>query len=100
MRVEGVLSFDVVVRPDGTPGEIKVAKCDLQSRLEGSTRQEDPDAREALQRSQFKAGACTETFGLEAEAVNALRRWKFTPGTRNGAPLPVVVEVEMGFTLK
>ena len=38
--------------------------------------------------------------GLDLNAVAALRGWKFTPGTLNGVPVPVIVEVEMEFTLK
>ena len=38
--------------------------------------------------------------GLDLNAVAAMRGWKFTPGTMNGVPVPVVVEVEMEFTLK
>ena len=100
MGLQGVLSFEVAVRTDGTPGEIKVTKCNLTSRFQDSPKKEDAKIREALQQSRFRAGDCTETFGLEGEAVKALRRWRFTPGTRDGAPLPVLVEVEMNFTLK
>ena len=100
MGLEGRIMLEVAVMPDGMPGEITVTRCDLKSRFQDSTRKEDAQVREALQRSQFRAGACTETFGLERQAVEAVRRWRFTPGTRNGAPLPVLVEVEMTFTLK
>lgn len=35
---------------------------------------------------------------LDDEAVKALRRWQFTPGTRNGVPAPVVVTVQTSFS--
>jgi TonB family protein len=38
--------------------------------------------------------------GLDQEATRALRRWTFKPGTKDGAPVPVRVEVEMSFTLR
>jgi TonB family protein len=38
--------------------------------------------------------------GLDAEVVNAVRDWRFTPGRRNGKPVPVVVSIELTFTLK
>jgi TonB family protein len=42
--------------------------------------------------------------GLEASldeaAVKALEQWQFQPGTRDGEPVPVQVEVEMTFTLR
>jgi periplasmic protein TonB len=38
--------------------------------------------------------------GLDAEAVKAMRQWEFKPGTKNGKPVAVAVQVEMTFTLK
>lgn len=37
---------------------------------------------------------------LDEQAVRALREWRFAPGTVEGMPAPVVVSVEMAFTLK
>jgi TonB family protein len=39
-------------------------------------------------------------YGLDAEAVKAVKQWLFTPGTKNGKPVPVKVDIEMTFTLK
>ena len=38
-------------------------------------------------------------FGLDQEAVKAAEQWRFTPGTRDGAPVPVLVTIEMTFSL-
>jgi TonB family protein len=37
---------------------------------------------------------------LDTEAVKALRQWRFRPGTKDGAPVDVQVDVELTFTLK
>lgn len=37
---------------------------------------------------------------LDQNAVDALKQWKFRPGTLAGEPVPVVVLVEMTFTLR
>jgi TonB family protein len=37
---------------------------------------------------------------LDREAVRALRKWRFAPGTKDGVAVPVQVEVEMTFTLR
>jgi TonB family protein len=37
--------------------------------------------------------------GLDQEAVGALKRWRFRPGTKEGTPVPVRVDVEMAFTV-
>jgi TonB family protein len=37
---------------------------------------------------------------LDLEAIRAMRQWRFTPGERDGKPVPVQVSVEMSFTLK
>jgi TonB family protein len=38
--------------------------------------------------------------GLDREAVNALQGWRFEPGKRQGRPVPVIVTIEMAFTLR
>jgi TonB family protein len=39
-------------------------------------------------------------FGLDQNALVALRQWRFRPGTRNGVAAPMDVEIEIGFTLR
>ncbi len=38
--------------------------------------------------------------GLDDQAIEALRRWRFMPGLKDGKPVPVRVTMEMTFTLK
>jgi TonB family protein len=38
--------------------------------------------------------------GLDERAVDAVRRWQFTPATRKGEPVDVLVEVAVEFTLR
>ena len=40
------------------------------------------------------------TFGLDQEAIKAARQWRFAPGTRLGEPVPVLVTIELTFTLR
>ena len=37
---------------------------------------------------------------LDAEAIRATKQWKFKPGTKDGAPVPVEVSIELSFTLR
>jgi TonB family protein len=39
-------------------------------------------------------------YGLDDEAVKALKQWRFAPGTKDNKPVSVRVEVEMSFRLK
>jgi len=39
------------------------------------------------------------TLGLDDEAIKAAKQWRFAPGTRNGEPVPVLVSIELTFTL-
>lgn len=100
MRIEGILHYDVVVRADGRVERTELTKCDVKSRLQDSTSERDAKPRDALLQSRFKAGSCDETFGLSAEGARALEQWRFLPGTRDGNAIPVIVEVQMTFTLK
>jgi len=69
-RIQGVVVLECVVMPDGSVGEVRVAR------------------------------SLDNQFGLDQEAMNALRRWRFRPGMKDGAPVPVLVTVEMSYTLK
>lgn len=37
---------------------------------------------------------------LDAEAIRATKQWKFKPGTKDGAPVPVEVSIELSFALR
>ncbi len=39
-------------------------------------------------------------YGLDDEAVKAIRQWRFEAGTKDGKAVAVRVEVEMTFKLK
>jgi protein TonB len=69
-RITGKIVLAVTVLPDGTVGDVQV----LQSL--------DPK------------------YGLDALAVETTRSWRFTPGTRDGAPVAVQVMIELDFNLR
>jgi protein TonB len=37
---------------------------------------------------------------LDQEAIKAVKQWQFKPGTKDGTPVAVQVNIEMSFTLK
>jgi len=54
------------------------------------------------------SGTCAEarvvrsldpTFGLDQEAIKAARLFRFKPGVRMGEPVPVLVTIELSFSL-
>ena len=69
-KLQGMVTLEVVVRADGTVGDAKVV------------RSLDP------------------IFGLDQAAIAAVKAWKFKPGMRDGKPIPVLVTVELTFTLR
>lgn len=69
-KVQGTVLLECVVRPDGTVGDVQVA------------RSLDP------------------TFGLDQEAIKAAKQWLFVPGTRFGEPVSVLITIELTFTLR
>jgi protein TonB len=46
------------------------------------------------------ARSLDSTLGLDREAVKALKQWRFRPGTKDGKPVAVRVQIEITFTLK
>jgi protein TonB len=69
-KIQGKVWLEVVVMPDGRPGDIKVAR------------------------------SLDRTFGLDEEAMKAMRLWRFRPGMRQGAAVPTIIVVEMEFSLR
>ena len=69
-KVQGSVWLECIVMPDGTVGEVKV------------TRSLDP------------------IFGLDQEAIKAAKMWRFRPGMRQGEPVPVIITIELTFTLR
>ena len=69
-RIEGKVGLSVVVLSDGAVGEVKVT-----------------DSLDTI-------------YGLDANAVKAMKLWEFKPGMKDGKPVAVRVNVEMTYTLK
>jgi len=69
-KIQGVVWLEAVVTETGAVGQVRV------------TRSLDP------------------TFGLDQEAERTVKKWVFAPGTRLGQPVPVLIEIEMSFTLR
>jgi TonB family protein len=69
-KIQGVVWLEAVVNENGSVGQVRV------------TRSLDP------------------TFGLDLEAERTVKKWIFSPGTRLGRPVPVLIEIEMSFTLR
>ena len=39
-------------------------------------------------------------FGLDEQSVEAIRRWRFQPGTKDGSPVAIFMGIEMSFYLR
>jgi protein TonB len=69
-RIEGRVLLNIVVLDDGAVGTVVVER------------------------------SLDTMFGLDEQAVKAMKEWKFKPGTKDGKAVAVRVHVEMTFTLK
>lgn len=70
LRIQGSVWVECVVLPDGSVGDTRII------------RSLDP------------------RHGLDEEALAAARQWRFKPGTLNGKPVPVVVSIELMFSVR
>ena len=68
-RVSGVALLDCVVNADGSVGECRIAR------------------------------SIDRRYGLDDQALIAVRQWRFKPGMLKGTPVPVLVRVELAFSL-
>ena len=69
-RIQGMVNLDVVILKDGSVGDVAVTK------------------------------SLDKEYGLDDQAVKAMKQWQFKPGTKDGKPADVRISVEMTFTLK
>jgi protein TonB len=69
-KVQGAVLLECVVLTDGTIGDVRIVK------------------------------SLDNVFGLDEQAVKAARQWRFQPGRRFGEPVPVIVLIELTFTLR
>jgi len=69
-KVQGVVELEAVVLQDGSVGDVQITR------------------------------SLDHTFGLDNEAIKAVKQWRFAPGTRLGQPVPVLVTIELTFTLR
>jgi TonB family protein len=71
-KLQGVVEMEAVVLPDGSvdPNRIKITR------------------------------SLDSTFGLDQQAIIAVKQWRFRPGTFKGQPVAVIVNVELTFTLR
>jgi protein TonB len=69
-KMQGVVLVECVVLPDGTVGNARIVK------------------------------SLDRVFGLDEEALKAARQWRFIPAKRRGESVPVVITIEVAFTLR
>ncbi len=69
-KVQGTVEVQAVVNPDGTVGDVRIVR------------------------------SLDDRFGLDEEALKAVRLWRFRPGVKGGRPVPVLVVIELTFTLR
>ena len=68
-RIQGAVHVEAVVQRDGSVGLVRVVQ------------------------------SLDKEFGLDEQAVKAVRQWRFRPGKRDGTPVPVLVSIELTFVL-
>ena len=69
-KIQGLVEMEAIVLTDGTVGEVRVVR------------------------------SLDKEFGLDEAAVAAMKKWQFKPGKRDGVAVPVMVAVEMTFTVR
>ena len=69
-KIQGSLSLEAVVLESGLVGDVEIID------------------------------SLDQVYGLDDQAIKAIKQWRFKPGTKDGKPVAVRVLVEFSFTLK
>lgn len=70
LKVQGVVEVEAIVESDGSVGQVRVVR------------------------------SLDDRWGLDQKAVEAVRQWRFRPGTRMGKAVPVLVNIELTFSIR
>jgi periplasmic protein TonB len=69
-KVQGAVMVEATVHEDGRVGQVRIVR------------------------------SLDRRFGLDEEALKAVKNWRFSPGKRQGQNVAVIVEIELTFTLR
>ncbi len=69
-KIQGLVRLEAVVLTDGSVGRVRIIR------------------------------SLDTTFGLDDQAIAAVKQWRFVPGTRAGRAVRVLVNIELTFTLR
>jgi TonB family protein len=69
-RIQGTVTVDAVVLPDGSVGDARISR------------------------------SLDQQFGLDKEALKTVKQWRFKPGMLKGQPVAVLIVIELSFTLR
>ena len=69
-EIQGAVEMEAVVLEDGSVGEVRVLR------------------------------SLDKEHGLDDEAVATVKEWRFMPATKDGTPVPAIVQVVLSFTLR
>src|SRR5262249_2335259 len=69
-KIQGQVELEAIVLPDGSVGKVRIVR------------------------------SLDKAYGLDQEAVNALRKWKFVAGTLDGKAVAVVADLVLTFKLR
>ena len=69
-KVQGMAVLEAVVMPDGSVGDVRIVR------------------------------SVDAVFGLDQQAIHAVKAWRFAPGTSGGQAIPMLVTIELTFTLR
>jgi protein TonB len=70
LKVQGVVEVEAIVETDGSVGQVRIVR------------------------------SLDDRWGLDQKALEAVRQWRFRPGTRQGKPVPVLVNIELTFSIR
>ena len=67
-RIEGLVEVEAIVLADGKVGDVRVVR------------------------------SLDKEYGLDDQAVQAVKQWEFKPGRKDGQAVPVLVNIELTFS--
>jgi protein TonB len=69
-KIQGLMEVEAIVLADGTVGDVRVVR------------------------------SLDKEFGLDQQGIAAVKKWQFKPGKKDGAAVPVMVSIELTFSLR
>jgi TonB family protein len=94
------LTTDVSAPVPITAPRVEYTAAAMRRKIQGTLRVECIVGRDGVCANPTVVRSLHKTFGLDDQAVQTIREWRFRPGVRRGTPVATRIKLDLRFALR